>query len=250
MSDVLADDAEQTPVREAPADGFYCDQPGCEKGPFKSKGALGGHMFMSHGIRVGKKAEREKAPPPKLSPAGKAPGKPLASRLEGSFGIIGVGVAVLEPYDGRCVTAGAHDLGVSLEALTEAYPETRKYVEMLCLDSPALAVVLAVLPIVLPILKHHGVIRIPLPGPYAGPTDTEPKATPAGGPSSPGGPGVDLTALLGMLPPDMRAPMQGTAAAPRPMGEGAPPSAGPEPGPQPAPSAEDEAPSFEDGVAT
>jgi hypothetical protein len=244
MTDVLADDREATPIKPAAPEGFYCDL--CpDRGPFRTKGGLSGHRAAKHGITGESPRAQRRASPAGAGhkPPPGATAKPLASRLEGSFGLIGMGVSFLEPYDGRCVTAGAHNLGLSLGQLAEVYPETRKYIEMLCLDSPALAVVLATLPVLLPIMKHHGIIRIDLPPMFAGPVGTKPGSPPpARDGASPSGPPVpDLAAMLTALGPEVAAAMQAHAAAPRPMGEGAPPAAGT--APPPAPPAADEEPS-------
>jgi hypothetical protein len=247
MSDVLADDHEATPIRPAAAEGFYCDLCPAERGPFKSKGGLSGHRFAVHGAG----AAAKKPPAAKKESAGKESGpsktqaKPLSTRLEGSFGLIGIGVSFVEPYDGLCITSGAHELGASLGALADAYPQTRKYLEMLCLDSPAIAVVVATLPVLLPIMKHHGLIDLRLPGPYAGPPDPHPKkpgATPAEPPSSEPAAGApfDIVSLLAGLGVN-----QETAAAPRPMGEGAPAPAEQPAAPEPA--ATEEPPPFFEG---
>lgn len=249
MSDVLTDDRETTPITPA-AEGHYCDL--CDHEPFRTAGGLAGHRAAKHGVtgRSSRAHGRARGGAPPAATAKAQP--PLARRLEGSFGLIGIGVAFVEPYDGRCITAGAAGLGDSLAQLADAYPETRKYIEMLCLDSPALAVIVATMPVLLPIMKHHGLIRIALPPAFAGPPEGKAAAAPrAGEEPAPAAAGpVDLTAMMGGLGSLLDAAKQATAAAPRPMGEGAPSAAEAPPAvpPAAASSSEDGAPSpFEDG---
>ena len=253
MSDVLTDDQETTPITPA-AEGLYCDL--CEHDPFKSAGGLAGHRATVHGIKGRASRGPSAAKPPPAAGTARPAAKPLAKRLEGSFGLIGIGVSFVEPYDGRCITSGAADLGVSLAQLAAAYPETRKYLEMLCLDSPALAVVLATMPVLLPIMKHHGIIRINLPAPFAGPPEGKAAPAPAAGeePAPASAPTVDLSAMMGAIGPILDAAKQATAAAPRPMGDGAPSAAESPPAAPPAApegSSEDGAPlPFEGGEQT
>ena len=222
MSDVLVGDGEATPITPARPEGHYCDL--CEHAPFRTAGGLAGHKAAKHGVTGAKK----KGAAGKGADDAKPQAKPLAKRLEQSFGIIGVGIYFVEPYDGRCIVAGAPGLGDSLAQLAEAYPETRKYIEAMCLDSPALAVVIATLPVLLPIMKHHGIIRIDLPPAFAGPPGGKPaEPAPRADGEAPGGPAEpDLGAILGSLGP-LAAAMQADAARPRPMGEGAPAPAKP-----------------------
>jgi hypothetical protein len=224
MADVLTPDSETTPITPAASEGHYCDL--CEHAPFRTAGGLAGHRAGKHGVTGAKR-------PPKAPAAAKGQAKPLARRLEQSFGLIGVGVCFIEPYDGRCIVVGARQLGDSLAELADAYPETRKYIEAICLDSPALGVIIATLPVLLPIMKHHGIIKMDLPPAFAGPAagkaaKPEAEADAGAEPASPAA-APDLVAMMTELGPSMAAAMQASAAAPRPMGEGAPPAAGPGP---------------------
>lgn len=228
-SGVLEADGIPTPVDEAPA-GLSCETCGAERNPKSGKPwtrqTLGTHRWLVHKIKAGGSSSatssasgksRAKKPPSTGTPA-----KPLAQRLEGSIGLVGIGVSFLEPYDGRCIQQGAKNFAEALDALCAQYPEARKYVEMLCLDSPALAVVIAALPILLPILAHHGIIRIPLPPAFAGPPDRRARTGgPTGDPPSPAGsPLGDVLASAMQDPGFMTAAMQAMAGAARPMGNG------------------------------
>lgn len=237
MTDIAANDGIKTPIELEP-DPLLCDYPGCSKpGPFKTKQGLGTHKWTAHKLRAGQAPPRGNArsgnagPDPADKATSKAPrvhSKALAERLEGSIALVGFGVSMIEPYDGRCITAGSKQLAQSLDLLCQEYPEAAKYVQMLCLDSPALVVLMALIPIVLPILKHHGIIKVQLPGPFAGPADrtqsTSPAADASGGPTAPAGsPGLgDMLAGMMQDPAFMAMATQMAGAASKPMGDGAP----------------------------
>jgi hypothetical protein len=235
MPDVLDDDGVRTPVDEMP-EGFVCEV--CEKS-YKTKAALGGHRWGVHKLRKGEMfstaaSDTTKAPPKQDEPPKPPPGqdKPLSMRLEGSFGFIGLGVTFIDPYDGRCVTAGSHNLAVALGQVAEQYPEAGKYIEMLCIDGPWIAILVATAPILLPILVHHGLIPPILPAPFAGPADPHRRGakgkwakaySDAAGSTGEGDvsretstPSNPLLDLLGGIM------SQAASAGARPMGEGAP----------------------------
>lgn len=249
---VLADDGIATPVQMDPSanDGheLACDFPGCTT-KARTKQGLGTHRWAAHGLRAGDKAPAASSSPSSgtSSPGGagnKPPtpppfvaDKPLAQRLQGSIGLIGVGVGMFEPYDGAVIQKGAKSVAEALDVFCQQYPDARKYVEMICLDSPAIGLLLALLPIVLPILKHHGLLPAGVPlGPFAGPPDPKGARRDEHGQPDPSSPGIATLLGAAMADPgflamagSMAASMQANAGAASPMGEGAPADVAPPP---------------------
>lgn len=177
----MADDGEPTPVDEA-GEIFSC--PECEE-LFETQGKLNSHLWVKHRI----KKDRATAAKPGRKPARKPPartrtprvtssGPSLASRLEQSFGIVGIGVGMLDRYDGQVIVNGTPALCKALSDWADADPKARKYIEMLCLDMPWMATVMVTLSIAWPIAEHHRLVKsTPAPLSSFKPTETGPRET-------------------------------------------------------------------------
>ncbi len=192
---LLDDDGEQTPVTGG--DGFPCTE--CDE-IADSQAGLNAHRWRVHRIRkdgsAAAEARKTKARPPRRRPAATRPAStprasakpPLSARLEQSFGLVGVGVGMIDRYDGQVIVNATPDLCRELAAWADADPKVRPYIEMLCLDLPYLQVLLVVAGIAWPILEHHRVLRstpalLATYKPDAEPAPRAPAEPPAGAPS-------------------------------------------------------------------
>jgi hypothetical protein len=187
---VLDDDGEQTPVDEAD-DVDTCDVPWCTWTGLTNK--RNGHRWIAHGLkkddppskaRPQKDGQGKKKDEPKIDLSASKK-RPLKDRLEQSFGMIGVGVGMIDRYDGQVIVNGTPSLCTALAAWADSDEKARKYIEMLCIDAPYLQTLLVVLMILWPIAEHHKILRSTPPMIAV----FKPKEDAAGG-SAPAGPSM------------------------------------------------------------
>ena len=207
MSDtasVLDDDQEKTPIDE--------ELPLCDVCNTSQKN-LGLHKWQAHRIKKGETSAPAKtsAPKPKASTVRK---KDLRGKLEASIGVVGVGVGLLDRYDGAVIHNGAPALATALADWADQDEKARKYIEMLAFDAPWIGVVMILLSMGFPIAAHHGAVKT-VPAMFSGfvPRDaTAAEKAPKTGSTVPdvsGAPQMDLGAM--MQDPGFQSFLQGVA---------------------------------------
>lgn len=91
---------------------------------------------------------------------GKKGGKKSLQRdLEQLLGVLGSGVSMLDPFDGTVVLENAGQLARALDDAAKQNEGLRRTLELLTSGSGGAAgIALALIPIVLPIARHHGLL--------------------------------------------------------------------------------------------
>lgn len=88
-------------------------------------------------------------------PAGRTPGK---AQIEGLLATIGIGVSMVNAYDGQRIMEGSADLAEKLHDLAKENPAIRRALNAALATSAWGAVASALAPIILPIAANHGLV--------------------------------------------------------------------------------------------
>lgn len=136
--------------------------------------------------------------------------KALKAPLTELISTLGIGVCVVNAYDGQRILAGAEDLAAALDKVAKEQPAVQRALEAVVTGSTWGSVALAAAPIIIPICANHGLI----PPATAELVGAPPPPT-TGAPASPGEPANGQTDVVGPTLADLMA----TPSAPtRPPG--------------------------------
>jgi hypothetical protein len=81
------------------------------------------------------------------------------------FAVFGSAVAIINPADGRPIVQGAQPVAHEIVELARSKPKWRKQLELVCKPGEYGPLMLALLPVVVPILANHGLLpQLFIPG--------------------------------------------------------------------------------------
>ena len=109
---------------------------------------------------------------------------PKASTVESALrmylGMLGAGVAFIDPFDGRCIAKGKDDVAKELVNVARSHKDFRKVLEAISTPGEYAPLMAALMPVLVPIMAHHNMLpQFVVPMVVSDP-DLTPPVVPAG----------------------------------------------------------------------